>query len=121
MNKKPLLIGLLLLPCLLSAQSPDIKLGKIDFPQAYIHAGQEFPRGNYEIVLTMKDSVPFFNVYNSDQELLFEELAIVKAHPAKGTRSRFHVDIGGMLDNEYLRIKVTTQREWLMSYFLVKK
>jgi hypothetical protein len=121
MDKKLFLIGLMLIPCLLLAQSQDKNLGKINFPQAFIHAGKEFPQGDYEVVLTVKDAVPFLNVYNSKQELLFEELAIVKVHSAKGTKSHFHVDIGGMLDNEYLRIKVTTQREWLMGYFLVKK
>ena len=60
MNKKLFLIGLLLIPCLLSAQSQDINLGKINFPQAYIHAGKEFPQGNYEVVLTVKGCCPVF-------------------------------------------------------------
>lgn len=58
---------------------------------------------------------------DAQKAVLFEELAIVKAHPVKGTKSHVHVDIAGMLDNEYVRIKVTTQGEWVLGYFLVKK
>jgi hypothetical protein len=121
MNKKLFLMGLILIPCLLSAQSQDINLGKINFPQAYIHAGQEFPEGDYEIVLTVKDSVPFFNVYNSKQELLFEELAIVKAHSWNKKVSPYRVKKEFLKGEEYFRIMVIKPDQWLMSYFLVKQ
>lgn len=97
----------------------DLKTAR--FPLAFIHAGMEYPAGTYRLVLGEKDGYAVFFVANAQKELLFEELAIVKAHPAEGTKSHFHVDIAGMLDNEYIRIKVTTQGEWLMGYFLVKK
>jgi hypothetical protein len=121
MNKKSFLMGLLLIPCLLLSQSQDINLGKIDFPQAYIHAGQEFPQGSYEVVLTVKDSVPFFYVYNSMRELLFEELAIVKAHPWSKKASPYRVKKEFLKGDEYFRIMVSKPEQWLMGYFLVKK
>ena len=121
MNKKIILIGLILIPCLLLAQSPDINLGKINFPQAYIHAGQEFPQGSYEVVLTVKDTVPFLNVYNSKQELLFEEMVIVKAHSGRKMSAPYRLKKEFLKDNEYFRIMVIKSEQWLMGYFLVKK
>jgi len=100
-------------------QGRDLKI--VRFPKAFIHAGKEYPAGKYQMVLGEKDGHAVFFVANAQKEPLFEELAIVKAHPAQGTKSRFHVDSAGMSDNEYIRIKVTTQEQWLMGYFLVKK
>jgi hypothetical protein len=121
MNKKLFLMGLILIPCLLLAQSQDINLGKINFPRAFVHAGQEFPRGRYEVVLTVKDSVPFFNVYNSKQELLFEEQVIVKAHSASRMASPYRLKKEFLKGEEYFRIMVIKPGQWLMGYFLVKK
>jgi hypothetical protein len=121
MNKKLFLIGLMLIPCLLLAQSQDINLGKINFPQAFIHAGKEFPQGKYEVIVTVKDSVPFFYVYNSQQELLFEELAIVKAHSKNKKASPYSLKKEFLKDDEYFRIKVIEPEQWLLGYFLVKK
>jgi hypothetical protein len=121
MNKKLFLIGLMLIPCLLLAQSQDINLGKINFPLAFIHAGQEFAQGDYVVVLTLKDSIPFFNIYNSQQELLFEELAIVKAHSKSKKASAYRLKKEFLKDDEYFRIKVIEPEQWLLSYFLVKK
>jgi hypothetical protein len=121
MNIKLSLLGFLLIPCLLLAQSQDISLGKINFPRAFIHAGQEFPQGAYEVVLTVKESVPFFNVYNSKQELLFEELAIVKTHPGIKMTAAYRLKKEFLKDDEYFRIKVIKPEQWLLGYFLVKK
>ena len=121
MNKKLFLIGLLLLPCLLSAQNQDIRLGAINFPQAYIHAGTEYQQGFYEIVLTFKDAVPFFNVYNSKQEMLFEELAIVKANSRRGNASSYRLKKEFLKGDKYFRIMVIKPDQWLLGYFLVKK
>jgi hypothetical protein len=121
MNEKLFLIGLLLIPCLLVAQNQDINLGKINFPQAFIHAGTEFPQGSYEVVLTVKDIIPFFNVYNSKQELLFEELAIVKTHAGSKKAAAYRLKKEFLKGDEYFRIKVIKPEQWLMGYFLVKK
>jgi hypothetical protein len=121
MNKKLLLIGLLLITFFLSAQNQDIRLGAMNFPQPYIHAGTEYPQGFYEVVLTYKDAVPFFNVYNSSQELLFEELAIIKVQPGRGKTAPFRLKKEFLKGNEYFRIVVIKAGQWLMGYFLVKQ
>lgn len=100
-------------------QGRDLKI--IRFPHAFIHADKEYPAGKYQVVLGEKDGQAVFFVANAQKEPVFEELAIVKAHPAQGSKSHFHVDVSGMRDHEYMRIKVTTQEQWLLAYFLVKK
>jgi hypothetical protein len=121
MTKNLLLIGGLLLVSVVAAQSQDISLGGIDFPQAYVHAGTEYPKGNYAVVLTYKDNVPFFNVYNSEQGLLFEEMAIVKARPGSSRQAPVSIKKGMVKGAEYFRIMVVRPGQWLMGYFLVKK
>jgi hypothetical protein len=100
---------------------PGRDLKKFRFPKAFIHAGKEYPAGDYWLILSTGEGRSFFTVQDAQKAVLFEELAIVKSHPAEGTKSHFHVNMGGMSDDEYIRIKVTTQREWLLGYFLVKK
>ena len=96
-------------------------LKTVRFPHAFIHAGMEYPAGKYWMVLGEKDGQAVFFVANAAKELLFEDLAIVRAHPVAGTQSRFHVNIERTMGNEYMRVKVTTQEQWLLGYFLVKK
>jgi hypothetical protein len=121
MNKKLFLAGMALFTVLLSAQGQDLRIGAINFPQPYIHAGTEYPQGFYEVVLTFKDAVPFFALYDSKQELLFEELAIVKAGPRFGNASSFRLHQGFSQGNEYFRIRVLRPGQSLLAYFLVKK
>jgi hypothetical protein len=121
MLKKMFFLGWLLFPLLLSAQSQDINLGGINFPKAYIHAGKDFPVGIYGVVLTMKDAVPFFNVYNSSEGLLFEEMAIVQGISRGGKKSAYRLQKGFAKGEEYFRIKVMRSGQTLMAYFLVKK
>ncbi len=101
------------------AQSRDLE--KFHFSQAFIHADQEYPAGDYWLTLTTTEGRSFFTVRDAQKAVLFEELAIVKAHAREGTKSHFHVDIAVMSGDEYIRIKVTTQEEWFLVYFLVKK
>jgi hypothetical protein len=100
-------------------QGKDLK--RIRFPEAFIHAGKEYPAGDYWLVLATKDGQPFFAVQNAQKELLFEDLAIVKDRRGNRTGSSFFVGKKFMTDKEYFRIKVTTPGEWLLGYFLVKK
>ncbi len=100
-------------------QGKDLK--KIRFPQAFIHAGKEYPAGDYWLVLAAKDGQPFFAVQNAQKELLFEDLAIVIARPGGRSGSAFWVDKRFLTEKEYFRVKVTTPGEWLLGYFLVKK
>ncbi|HSQ35324.1 MAG TPA: hypothetical protein VLQ89_04950 [Candidatus Binatia bacterium] len=121
MNAKCFLIGWLLIGGLLSAQSPELKLGAIEFPLAFVHAGTEFPQGFYEVVLTARDSVPFFIVYDSKQQLLFEEMAIVQPQPGKRMSSAFRLKKELSSGDEYFRIMVSRPGQRLLGYFLVKK
>jgi hypothetical protein len=100
-------------------QGRDLKM--VRFPLAFIHTGKEYPAGNYWLVLAEKDGQSLFSVQNAQKELLFEELAVVKARSGGGTGSGFRVSKELMKDKEYFRIKVTTPDQWLMGYFLVKK
>ncbi len=100
-------------------QGKDLK--RIRFPEAFIHAGREYPAGDYWLVLAVKDGQPFFAVHNARKELLFEDLAVVKPRRGGRTGSSFWVEKRFMTEREYFRIKVTTPGEWLVGYFLVKK
>lgn len=92
----------------------------VRFPEGFIHAGKEYPAGNYRLVLGEKDGQPVFFVANAAKELLFEDLAVVKQRNG-GAGSGFQLSRGLMRDKEYFRIKVVTAGQWLMGYFLVKK
>ncbi len=121
MKKIIFLVILVLFSILLLGQNQDMDLKKVNFPQAFVQAGKEYPAGNYWLVLTMKDGLPLFAVRNDQQELLFEELAVVKAKSTGRAGSAFRVDKKLMTDKEYFRVKVTTPGQWLLGYFLVKK
>lgn len=98
-------------------QGQDLK--RVRIPKAFIHAGKEYPAGDYWMVLADKGGQRFFAVQNERKEPLFEELAIVKARSGGG--GGFRVSKQLTADREYFRVKVTTAGEWLMGYFLVKK
>ena len=117
MNEKLILFSLLLITCLLPAQNQDINLGAINFPQAYIHAGMEFPQGYYGVVLTFKDAVPFFYVYDSKQELLFEELAVVKVHSGRKMTAPYRLKNELLKDKEFFRIMVNKSRSMANGLF----
>ncbi len=97
-------------------QGRDLK--KVRIPQAFIHAGKEYPAGDYWMVLAARDGQSYFAVQSAEKELLFEELAIAK--PRRGG-SGFHVSRQMTADSEYFRVKVSAPGEWLLGYFLVKK
>jgi hypothetical protein len=103
------------------AQAKDMNLKRIHFPKAFIHAGQEYPAGDYWMVLTVKDDQSLFSVRNAQKEQLFEELAIVKPRSGGRSGSAFRVNEELMRDKEYFRVKVTTPSRWLLGYFLIKK
>jgi hypothetical protein len=106
-------------PAPVPPQGKDLK--RIRFPEAFIHAGKEYPAGDYWLVLASRDGQSFFAVQNAQNETLFEDLAIVKARSGGRVGSAFWVDKRFMTEKEYFRVKVTTPGEWLMGYFLVKK
>jgi len=101
---------------------PQVKnLKKIGFPQAFIHAGKEYPAGIYWLLLTMKDGQPLFVVHNAQKELLFEELAVAKAKAAIQIGPSLRLKKEFMKNREYFRITAYTSGQKLMGYFLVKR
>ena len=55
------------------AQDKDINLGSINFPKAFVHAGKDYDKGIYLVVLTEKHGFPWFKVSNKKKELLFNK------------------------------------------------
>lgn len=95
-------------------------LNKVRFPAAFIHAGKEYPAGDYWLVLATRDGRSLFVVQDAQKALLFEELAIVKPRSG-GTGSAFRVSRDLTRGREYFRIRVSAPGEWLLGYFLVKR
>lgn len=99
----------------------DIKLGSIRFPRPFIHAQKDYDQGIYYITLTAKAGVPYFNVYNQTQELLFEEMAVVKPNKGKSRKFKYRVKKGFSNKQEHFNLKVITSTHRIMAFFLVKK
>jgi hypothetical protein len=99
----------------------DITLGSIRFPRPFIHAQKDYDQGIYYITLTAKVGIPYFNVYNQTQELLFEEMAVVKSNKRKSGRVKYRVKKGFSNKQEHFSLKVITSTHRIMAFFLVKK
>jgi hypothetical protein len=99
----------------------DVGLGQVHIPKPFIHGGQEYPAGNYRIVLTQKEAEPFFQVMNGKKEVLFEEMAAVKPFPpTSGKKFSQRVKKGMLKENEYFRIRVERPGQVISAYFLIK-
>jgi hypothetical protein len=97
------------------------KLGSIRIPKPFIHAEKEYEAGIYVFTLKEQDGKTFFDVYNPKQELLFQELAIVKGNKGGKKGSKFRVKKGFIDNNEYFRLNVLKPDQQLLAFFLVKK
>lgn len=100
------------------APAPGRDLQRVRIPMAFVHSGQEFPAGDYWLVLADKDGQRSFLVQNERREPLFEELAIVMAHRGGGG---FQVSRRLTAGDEFFRVRVNAPGEWLLGYFLIKK
>ncbi len=101
--------------------SKDIKLGKVYFPKTFVYNMKDYKRGVYRVILTEKEGVPYFNVYNKKKELLFEEMAVVKPYEGKYKKFKFRVKKELLKGYEYFRIKVTKPDKVYLAHFLVKQ
>jgi hypothetical protein len=122
--KKILLLGIivgLIIPFVSLAQTDNIKLGRIYFSKPFVHSQKNYARGTYKIELVKKDAKYFFNVMNKKGEQLFEELAVIKPFEGKNKKFKYRVKKEFLKNFEYFRIKVTTPKNLIMAYFLVKK
>lgn len=102
------------------AQTADINLGRVFFPRDFVHAGKDYGKGIYRIMLTQKDNVPFFSVYSPKKELLFDELAVLKPNDAKGIRKGWRLRKELLKGDEYFRIRVLKPGQLVLAYFLIK-
>lgn len=126
--RKPLILFMFILFFTLSVSADeavvvpdDLNLGSIKFSRAFIHDGKDYNKGIYKVTLKEKDGEFLFNVFNASDELLFEEVAIVKARKSRiGTR-KFLLRKSYMRGYEFFRIKVTKPNKVLMGYFLIAK
>jgi hypothetical protein len=107
-------------PAPVQPQGRDLKI--VRFPAAFIHAGSEYPAGDYWLVLTAVNGQPAFSVQDAARrDRQFEDLAVVIDRSGGRMGSGFAVSRLLMKDSEYFRIRVTTSGEILFGYFLVKK
>jgi len=99
----------------------EINLGSIKFSRSFIHNGKDYNKGIYKVTLKEKDGEFLFNVFNPTDELLFEEVAIVKVRRSRIGKRKFLLRKSFMRGYEFFRIKVTTPDKVLMGYFLLAK
>ena len=99
----------------------DIDLGKINFPRAFVHDGKDYNRGVYKVTLKEKEGEFIFNIFNQEDELLFEEFAIVKKFKSRNPKFKFRVRKGILKGYEYFRIRVTKPDKKIFGFFLLKK
>ncbi len=114
------LFSLLLLTGAIKALE-EIQVGSVNIPREFIHEGKEYPKGVYKMILTEKDGVPVFLVNSKENELLFEEIAVIKPYEGKTKNFKHRINKAVLKDYEYFRVKVSTPASLYMAYFLLKK
>jgi hypothetical protein len=102
-------------------QNVDISLGKIYFPRPFIHAGKNYNKGVYWLILTEKDNVPYFKVLTKKHELLFEERAALAPYKGRSKKFKYKLKKELLRGYEYFRVKVTKPDGLVMAYFLLEK
>jgi uncharacterized iron-regulated membrane protein len=103
------------------AQPEETDLGKVYIPRDFVHADKDYTKGNYFISLYEKDGAPWFKVFNNKKELLFEEMAVVKAYTGKAKKTKLRVRKEFLKDFEYFRVLVVKPDSRVLAYFLVKQ
>ena len=106
---------------LLSAQEQVMNLGKIYFPRSFVHAQKDYQKGTYRIFLATKGEVPYFKIFNAKNEFLFEEMAIVKPYKGKAKKFKYRIKKGIMRGYEFFRIQVTRPDNIYLAFFLLKQ
>ncbi|MCK4889129.1 MAG: hypothetical protein KAS21_05735 [Candidatus Aminicenantes bacterium] len=102
-------------------ETSDLKIGSVKFPRAFIHDGKNYNKGVYKVTLMEKEGEFLFNVFNPTDELLFEEVAIVKLRKSRIGKRKYLLRKNIMRGYEYFRIKVTKPDKVIMGYFLLAK
>jgi len=101
----------------------EIDIGKTHFPRDFIHKQSDFKKGTYHVKLTWKEgiSVPYFDVYDTNNQLLLSEMALLIDRHGKFGKFKHRVKKTLLPGNEYFMIKVTKPDKYLYAFFLVKK
>jgi lysozyme len=103
--------------------SDEINLGNINFPRDFIHNQIDHKKGVYQVKLITKEyeEIPYFQVYDKENQLLFEEMALVI--PRKGKYGKFKYRIRKRLVNgqEHFMIRVTKPDQYIYAFFVIKK
>jgi hypothetical protein len=98
----------------------EINLGNIYFPRPFVHAGKDYEKGVYRVTLSEKEGTAYFFLYQKN-ELVLEEMAVVKELEKPSRVRRFRLRKEFMKDFEYFRVMVTRPDKLVMAYFLVKQ
>jgi hypothetical protein len=98
-----------------------LNLGRIYFPRPFVHAGKDYDKGVYRIMLTEIEEIPYFKVFTRKNEFLFDEMAIVRPYQGKSKRFKYRIKRELLRGYEYFRIVVTKPDNVLLGYFLLQK
>lgn len=100
----------------------EIDLGKINFPRDFIHSKTDYKKGVYQVKLITKEgeALPYFQVYDKENKLLFEEMSLVIPRPGKHGKFKYRLR-RRILNNEYFMIRVTKPDKHIYAFFLIKK
>jgi|GEM_PF-947881 len=102
--------------------SDEIDLGNINFPRDFIHKQMDHKKGVYQVKLITKEyeDIPFFQIYDKENQLLFEEMALVIPRKSKYGKFKYRVN-RRILNNEHFMIRVTRPDKYLYAFFFIKK
>lgn len=115
-----LLIGMMMFLTGVVYTLDDIQITRVNVPRDFVHEGKDFAKGNYRVTLTEKEGTAVFLVKNMQDELLFEELAVIKPYEGKSRNFKPRISRVVLKGYEYYRVKVTTPESVYMLYFLLK-
>jgi hypothetical protein len=100
----------------------EINIGKINFPRDFTQKQNDHKKGVYQVKLVTKENedIPYFRIYDKNDQLLFEEMAIVIPRKVKYGKFKYRIR-KRMVGNEYFMIKVTKPEKQIYAFFLTKK
>jgi lysozyme len=100
----------------------EINLGNINFPRDFIHKQMDHKKGVYQVKLISKEGedIPYFQVYDKENQLLFEEMALVIHRKGKYGKYKYRIR-RKILSNEHFMIRVTKPDRHIYAFFVIKK
>ncbi len=104
-----------------SVTTNDLNIGRVMFSRPFIHDSKDYNKGIYKVTLKEKDGEFLFNIYNTSDKLLFEEVAVVKLRKSRIGKRKFLLRKSFLKGYEFFRIKVTKPDKVIMGYFLLTK